>query len=302
MHYLQTQRLLLAKQLLTDTRAAGDAGGAGQRLSPACAASTPPSPTRYRLNPTRAARATPIAATRSAGRAVTCGWATGRRTTSTACCASSRSARSPASRRSSGQACAARCALDTAASARAAGSPRRFVPERARDAAARSRRRCAGASARWSQRVRAGARPRRRARSRSMRRWHGAARRGAGLRVPGSVDGFELAVRVGARPAGHGGRGAHAGAPPGRALRRRRSRRRSPTLHAPVPVTASARRSRSREAIGKLGIVRQRVRRAAGAGARGGPRAASRCTAARRSPPRSTRCARCPASANGRCS
>ena len=33
LQYLQTRRLLLAKQLLTDTRAAGDAGGAGERLS-----------------------------------------------------------------------------------------------------------------------------------------------------------------------------------------------------------------------------------------------------------------------------
>ena len=33
LQYLQTRRLLLAKQLLTDTRAAGRAGRAGERLS-----------------------------------------------------------------------------------------------------------------------------------------------------------------------------------------------------------------------------------------------------------------------------
>ena len=45
LQYLQTRRLLLAKQLLTDTRAAGRAGGAGQRLSAACAVSTRRLPT-----------------------------------------------------------------------------------------------------------------------------------------------------------------------------------------------------------------------------------------------------------------
>ncbi len=49
---------------------------------------------------------------------------------------------------------------------------------------------------------------------------HEAFPHGDGLRVPGTVDGFELAVRRGARPADHGGRGAHAGLAAGRGIRR----------------------------------------------------------------------------------
>ena len=249
---------------------------------------------RYRLNPSalraRRARRPMPARRRRADAAARLSAAVRRRRR---CSASSR-ARALRRRRGGRRARhgAARCALDAPRPARRRlaraalrAAARSEVELRDRAGAAPARRR-AGRSA-LRQALDLDADP-----ARSTPRWRRCRSARPGLRVPGSVDGFETGGARRARPAGHGGRGAHADAAPGRALRRAdrdavrrpaprcsRRRRRSPT-----PIA---------DAIGKLGIVRQRVRRAAGAGARGGrwPHRAAPRRAARRHARRAARAA-----------
>ena len=105
---------------------AGDAGGAGQRLRE-------PAPLQRRVlgalshEPERPApRAASMATTtRSARRRprCACAWPTGRPISTTRCCASSRRARSTASKRSTARACAARWRCPIGAACSAAGWP-----------------------------------------------------------------------------------------------------------------------------------------------------------------------------------
>ena len=119
-----------------------------------------------------------------------------------------------------------------------------------------------------------------------------------GLRLPGSVDAFELAVRavlgqqvtVAAR--------AHARATPRRALRQPRRRRRGPTSTARFPRPAASRR--------RAGRAHRRARhhpqpRRRDPGARRDGATSRRCSRPALRPMRSSSgCARCPASAPGR--
>ena len=279
--YLTTQRLLLAKQLLTDTAPAGDAGRAGQRLRQ-------PAPLQRGVR--RALPAEPdAAAPQQRGAIARAGsatlarpraarWPTGRRTTSTACSASS-----PRARVAGVEAVDARTTLAAHARARHRGgaSPAGWrcasLPERHEVEADASRRRSRRRSARVVQRLRQRARPRRRPgrdRPGAGRRCRG---RRAGMRVPGGVDGFEIAVRVilGQQVTVAAARTLDAAA--GRALRRAdRDTVRRPDRA--VPVGRGARRAPT-PTHRRAGHRAPARRRAAGAGARGRTPAASRCTA-----------------------
>ena len=111
-------------------------------------------------------------------------------------------------------------------------------------------------------------------RRRSTPRWR-RCRRAPALRVPGGVRRLRDRRARDPGPAGHGGRGAHADAAPGRRARRHRSHAVSPTWTALFPDRRSASPLPTPDAIGRLGIVRQRVGALQALAARGGRRAAS---------------------------
>jgi AraC-like DNA-binding protein len=230
LQYLQTRRLLAAKQLIADTRlpmtqVALASGFASVRRFNAAFVE------HYGLNPSALRRAGGAAPKVAPPRPSRCGWAFARPTTPTPCSASSRAARCAASRWHDGRRQGTRQGQHAQLC--------EAVPHAARPAGRAGARRLAAAALRPG--ARAGAavgqrlarrraadrhqprarpvRPRRRAdghqrgaaRGLSARRRPARARHGRRLRAGGAR---------GAGPAGHRGRGAHAGLAPGRGLRR----------------------------------------------------------------------------------